>query len=220
MKENTINAEHAEKRYLNSWNYHAALILTELENIVINKGGAICSTWEYQNPPAWLTERKTYLIENRSLSEGIHKQHELLTRLEKLGRTEAATEARKKLNQLEAIKSDPILSYYGDYLYITFTLNSNYYYFSMDNNPFFDFHFGKIKIEQGNKINRNYYLHIDAKNWWNDSFWRLDCHESDIKEASNFIYNMLINADYCKTYTTKNRKPYTNIIYKEVINND
>lgn len=211
----TTDMENVKKRYLNSWNYNAAHILTELETIVKNNGGALCRTWEYGNPPAWLTERKQYLITNRTLSEAICKERELLTRLEKLGCADAARETREKIAKYEAIENSPVLSYYGDYLYISFILDGYYYYFSMDSNPFFDFHFARVKIEQENKINRNYYLHGDPKQWWNDCFWRFDCSASDIREAANLIYNMLLTAETCRTYRGKNRTPYTNVILME-----
>jgi hypothetical protein len=213
MNENTT--ERAEKRYLSSWKYNAANILTELETIVKNNGGVLCRTWEYSNPPAWLTERKQFLIVNRSISEAIYKEHEILKRLERLGKTEAARETREKIAGYEAMNNDPVLSYYGDYLYIHFVLDNYFYSFSMDDNPFFDFHFARVKIEEGNKINRNYYLQTDSKKWWDDCFWRANCSSSDIREAANLIYNMLLTADNCRTYAEKNRKPYTNIILLE-----
>lgn len=212
----TPNTENVQKRYLNAWNYNAAHILEELETIIKNNGGVLCTTWEYGNPPAWLTERKQYLITNRSLSEALHKEREFLERLERLGRADTAHKTREKIAQYEAINNDPTLSYYGDYLYINFVLDGIYYSYSMDSNPFFEFYFARVKIEEGNKINRNYYLQSDLKKWWDDCFWRVNCSKSDIREAANLIYNMLLTAENCRTYKEKNRKPYTNIILLEV----
>ena len=204
-----------EKRYLTSWHYNAALILTELENIVKNNGGALCATWQYNNPPAWLTERKQYLIVNRTISEAINKERELLTRLEKIGRTDAARETLGKIAQYEAINNEPVPTHYADYLYINFVLDGHFYSFSMDRNPFFDFHFAKMKIEEGNKINQNYYLRDDPKKWLYDCFLYMNCSAADIREAANLIYNMLLTADNNCTYHDKNRKPYSNIIVIE-----
>jgi hypothetical protein len=212
MKENTT---HAQKRYLNSWNYNAAHILTELETIVKNNGGKLCRTWEHENPPAWLTERKQYLIENRSLSEAIHEEQELLLKFERFDRTDAARETRERIARYESLKREPELSYYGDYLYIQFVLDNHFYSFSMDNNPFFEFHFAKVKLENGNKINRNYYLQEDRKHWWNDCFWRADCSRDDIREAADLIYNMLLTSNNNRTYIERNRKPYTKIVLME-----
>ena len=204
-----------ENRYLSTWHYNAALILTELETIVKNNGGALCRTWEYSNPPTWLTDRKQYLIVNRALTEATNKEKELLTRLEKLGRTDAARETREKLAKYESINNAPVLCYYADYLYIDFVVDGHFYSYSMDRNPFFEFHFVRIRIEEGNKINRNYYLQDDPKQWLYDCFFYVDCSASDRREAANMIYNMLTTANNNRTYHEKNRKPFSNIILIE-----
>lgn len=208
----TTNTTNPERRYLTSWHYNAALILTELENIVKNNNGALCATWEYNNPPTWLTQRKQYLITNRTIMEEIRKETETLTRLEKLGRTDAAQQTREKIAKYESLNKAPVLTHYADYLYINFVVDGYFYSFSMDRNPFFEFHFAKIKIENDNRINRNYYLQEDRKEWLYDCFFYMDCSASDIREAANLIYNMLLTANTNRTYHEKNRKPYTNII--------
>lgn len=204
-----------QRRYLNSWNYNAAHILAELETIVKNNGGTLCRTWEYSNPPAWLTERKQFLISNRTITGAIEEEKKWINRLEKIGPGEAVAEHRKKLEEYESIKNDPVPSYYGDYLYINFVVDGYYYSFSMNDNPFFDFYFAKIKVEAKNKINRNYYINTDSKKWWDDCFFRANCSPEDRREAANLIYNMLITADTCRIYRDKNRKPYANIVFLE-----
>ena len=210
-----MTTKNIEKRYLRSWEYNGAHILTELETIVKNNGGAVCTTWQYGDAPKWLKVRKLYEIENRTLSGAIREKEELLKRLETLGRTEAAKATRDEIEQYKKINNEPVISYYGDYLYIGFVLDGYYYYFSMDKNPFFDFNFAKVKVERGNKIKQNYYLKGDPKEWWNDCFWRFTCSASDRREAANLIFNMLITADASALYYTANRKPYTNIIFLE-----
>ena len=192
------------RRYLNNWHYNAALILTELETIVKNDGGSICSTFA--------TDRKQYLITNRTLSTAIREEQERLEKLERLLKTDLKNETRKRLEKLEAIKNDPIITYYSDYLYISFALDGNYYYYSMDRNPFFDFYFAKVKIEPENKINRKYYCSNDKKEWFFDCFYSFTCSDSDRREAANLIFNMLITSNYSQTYRTKNRNSHTNII--------
>lgn len=211
----TENKTNAQRLYLTSWKYNAAHILTELETIVKNNGGALCRTWEYGNPPTWLTERKQFLISNRTITGAIEEEKKWINRFERIGQDEAAAEHRKKLEEYESIKNDPVPSYYGDYLYINFVVDGYYYSFSMDDNPFFDFHFAKIKVEAKNKINRNYYINTDSKTWWNDCFWRANCSPADRREAANLIYNMLLTSDTCRIYRDKNRKPYTNIVFLE-----
>jgi hypothetical protein len=214
MRENTTKTT-GERRFLTSWKYNAARILTELENIVKNNGGTLCTTWQYSTPPEWLTKRKKYLIINRTLEETIEKEKTLLQRLEKLGKTDAARETQNKLDGLCLIDNAPRISYYADYLYIQFSLEGYFYYFSMDDNPFFDFHFARVKIEEGEKINQNYYLQNDNKKWLYDCFFFADCAEADTREAANLIFNMLLTADTCRTYTDKKRGKYTSIFNLE-----
>ena len=211
----TNTTENAQRLYLNSWNYNAADILTELETIVKNNGGQICRTWTGATTPGWMKERKQLLITNRTLSGAIREKQDLLERLEARGRTEAARNVRKTLEEYEAINNEPKLSFYGDYLYISFVLDGYYYYFSMDKNPFFDFIFAKMKTENGERMNKYYYMQTDSKSWWDDCFWRFDCSEADKREAAYLIFNMLLTARTCNTYKNNDARPYTNIVYLE-----
>lgn len=202
-----------ERRYLTSWDYNAALIFEELETIVKNHGGQLVTTWDYATPPEWLTERKQYEITNRSLSRIVHEKTELLERLEKRGRTEAAQAVRDELEQYARIDNAPRLSYYGDYRYITFALNGHYYYYQVDRNPLFEFLFTKAPILTGNQINRNRYMSEDQKEWWNDCFLSHSCAPEDRREAANLIFNMLVTAADSTTYHDTGRKPLTNVFY-------
>lgn len=217
MRDNTTNAE---KRYLNNWNYNAALILTELEKIAINNGGSICRMWQYPgNAPQWLTERKKYLITNRAILEAIREEKERLEKIKRITNAAILPETYARLERLENIKNDPVLTYYGDYHYITFAVDGNYYYYSMDDNPFFDFHYAKVKIENGNKIKRYYYCSEDKKEWLYDCFFKFNCSNSDRREAANLIYNMLVNAKYSLCSITE-KAPYGQIIYLDQEDND
>ena len=207
-----------EKRYLSNWNYNAALILGELETIVKNNGGEICSTWQHSgNVPKWVTERKQYLIVNRTLNGAIREETERFERLEKLGRKELATISCNRLEELNNINNEPIVSYHGDYLYTQFILNGDYYYYDMDRNPFFDFHFAKVKVEPNNTINRDYYIDNDKKEWLFDCFYSFNCSDADRKEAANLIFNMLVAAKHSTKYHNKNKPRYSNVI---VLNNE
>lgn len=203
----------AERRYLTSWDYNAALIFEELETIVKNHGGQLATTWDYETPPAWQLERKQYLITNRTLSRIVHEKNELLERLENRGRTEAAQAVRDELEQYARIDNAPRLSYYGEYRYISFTLDGYYYYYQMDRNPLFEFKFTKAPILTGDKMNRNRYMSEDKKNWWHDCFLSHTCTPEDRREAANHIYTMLVLANESTTYHDKNRKPLTNVFY-------
>lgn len=210
------NSLNTKKLYLTNWSYNSALILAELENIVKSNGGKLCATWEYGEPPAWLTKRgEPCEITNRTLSKAIHEKREHYERLKTRGRLEAQEACKKELEQLENINNGPVKSFYGEWKYINFILDDFYYSYSMDDNPFFDFHYSKRHIENKNKINRNYYCNIDDKIWWDDDFWRWNRSEAEIKKAAQIIFNMLTTAKESKTYIDKKRKLYTNIYFLE-----
>lgn len=187
-----LNGITYERRFLDSWNYNAALIFDELETIVLSNGGAIVSTWA--------KARKAYAITNRSITDAIREQNERIERYRKVNsvaftaaRAAAIAAAKEKLHELENIPNEPRITYYGDYRYICFALNGSYYYYSVDNNPFFDFHFAKAKIQNG-EINKHYYLNNDKKDWFYDCFWRWNCSRDDIQDAAKHIFDMLINS--------------------------
>ena len=190
--------ENVEIRYLRSWDYNVTLIMEELEKIVLNNGGAIVSTWK--------TERKQYLIENRTLSDEIRKHREHVKRMEALNRPGSAAE-REKLERLESIDNTPVLTNYYSFggVYINFVLDGVYYYYSIDDNPFFDFHYDKIPVING-AIDQDHYTNTCKKEWLYDCFFCFDCSHADRMEAANMIFNMLMNAQFSRKYKG-NRKP-------------
>lgn len=174
-----------EKRYLNNWNYNGALILEELEKIVLENGGILISTWNHG-------PRKQYEIVNRSIMNAIREETERAERLERItGKT--AERARARIAELEAIDNAPRLTAHGDYHYIGFTLNGFYYYYQLDSNPFFDFYYSKSAIENG-KTNRNGYLSGDPKNWLFDCFFTWSATDEQRKTAAATIFDMLLQA--------------------------
>lgn len=109
---------------------------------------------------------------------------------------------------MKAIPNDPVAMNYGDWLYISFALNGCYYYYSIDDNPFFDFHFGKTAIDKNGMINKSYYMQKDKKEWLYDCFFQFDCSQADRREAANMIYNMLLSAPIQKGYQQMKTKLY------------
>lgn len=189
--------ENITRLYLSNWSYNAALILDELENLVINKGGKIVSTWNKQG-------RKRFLISNRTLSAAIEKQEKLVAVLRDRNRP-TLQEQEKELERLKAIPNSPVLSRNGDFLYITFALNNIYYSFNMDSNPFFDFTFNKIPIVNG-KINPNIYAHTDNKEWFKDEFYSFNCSSDIRKKAATDILKMLLNATMGQRFNSNRRE--------------
>lgn len=173
-----------EKRYLRNWEYNACRIMTALQTIVENNGGSVKPV-------------KKPIIENRTLSGAIRECKEKIERAELLEnipnerRAVYIANQKKELEKLESIKNDPIQV--TQTTYITFVLDDVYYYYSVDENPFFPFHWRKTPI-----INGKYSLDAACdeckKEWLYDCFFTFRASDDDIKEAANLIFNMLVNA--------------------------
>lgn len=191
-----------KRLYLDSWGYNTALILQELEAIVLQKGGAIVSTWK-------TTGRETVMITNRNLDEAIQKQRQLVSNLEAFGRnTDAAT---KDLLKLEEIENKPIEAYYGDWHYICFVIDDKYYYYSIDDNPFFDFHYIKCDVVNG-MVTPDYYGQKDNQKWMRDCFLSFRCTQDERRKAAEEIFDMLLTSRDSERYNGKRRPEKLNIL--------
>lgn len=191
-----------KRLYLENWSYNAALTLQELENIILDNGGAIVSTWK-------TSERETVTISNRSITSAIREKQTRLERFKEKGiRTDIL---EKEIFELESIPNEPVTLYYGDWHYICFTIGSDYYYFSLDRNPFFDFHYSKCHIIDG-QVKPGYYMDKDNKDWLYDCFFTWNCTDEDRHKAAETIYNKLINSRYSSTYRDKRKPSNLNIL--------
>lgn len=185
-----------EKRYLTNWSYNAARIFDNLEKIVHAAGGVLVSEWDTR-------PRKMYLIENRTLSGAIREKEEFCERRETLNRATAAT--RAEIEKLKQIDNTPRATYYGDWQYIGFLLNDVYYYYQMDRNPFFDFHYTKV-YAPGGVADRNHFLDNDKKEWLFDCFFSWNCSDADCMEAAQTIFTMLQKAPFSRMAGKQARK--------------
>lgn len=178
-----------ERLYLPAWGYNAARIMTELAQIIVNNGGKVKPT-------------NTAIISNRHLSESIREAADRVKSLEAAisergtneTRAAALVNYKKQLSDMEAINNDPITVTHTTY--ITFVHDSTYYYYQVDDNPFFPFHYVKTPVKNNKYSKDAGATEDDKKEWLYDSFFGFNCLDADVKEAANFIYNMLINAAY------------------------
>lgn len=188
-----------ERLYLKAWTYNAYRILSALAEIVENNGGEIVHhSWD-----------KEYLITNRGVTAVIE---------EKKSRIETAKQCGKKwkgqdVSEMERDLNDYIEKYGREAeepikcthsTYIDFIYDGIYYEYHVDNNPFFEFHYGKYPMENG-KYDCNRYSENDKKEWLYDCFFHAGCSEADIKEAANLIFNMLIKAAHSGLVREKKR---------------
>lgn len=173
--------------YLNSWNYNAAKILSRLAAIVADNGGRV-------------KPQNSAIISNRSRDAAIRECSEKVERYTALeknnhnpARAAAILKYSSKLEKLQAINNDPITV--TNVSYIRFTLGDCMYYYDVDDNPFFNFHYSKIPVVNG-AYNAMCYSDNDKKEWLHDCFFGADCSDADITEAAYLIFNMLVNAKF------------------------
>lgn len=104
--------------------------------------------------------------------------------------------------------------------HISFILDETYYYYQVNDNPFFEFYYSKTPIKNG-KYSKDAGLEFDKKEWLFDCFFKSNCRQPDIVKAANFIFNMLCNAPMSKIIRDgrKQRVPntYNNGYHMETI---
>lgn len=188
-----------QRLYLSTWEYNAARIFTELAKVVENHNGRV-------------EPLRKAIISNRTLDSTKRECKERLEHLialekENKFRTEAIKKYSKELEALEKVNNEPITVTHMTH--ITFILDDFYYYYQVDDNPFFDFYYIKTPIENG-KYCLDTYLTEDKKEWLYDCFFHWDCSNGDVKEAANLIFNMLVCSRVSDIYNTSEKKRVPN----------
>lgn len=181
-----IVTQENQRFYLSNWEYNACRIMTALAQVVENNGGQV------------RPQRHNAVISNRTLSNGIFDLEEKLQKIEKRQeenatevRAEYITKTRQELEEMRRIPNDPITVTHTTYT--AFVLDGVHYCYSMDNNPFFPFHYIKTPIVN-NRHSLDAAAEDDPKEWLCDCFYGFRASDADVKEAANMIFNMLVAA--------------------------
>ena len=169
--------------YLTNWEYNAARVISRLAKMVVENGGRVKPT-------------NTAIITNRTLSGAIREKQALLDGC-MTAQDRNYTDVRQKhietitekLKELKAIKNDPITVTHTSY--ISFTLNDMYYYYQVDNNPFFEFFGGKMPVVNG-RYNSHTGLREDKKAWVTDTMFSCNFSDSEVNEAAEKVLAWLI----------------------------
>ena len=145
-----------QRLYLNNWNYNAARILSRLAQIVTDNGGRVKPLY-------------SAIISNRSRDAAIREYSERVERYTALeknnndpARAAAILDYSRKLEKLLAINNDPITVTHTAYIH--FVLGDCMYYYEVNDNMFFDFHYSKIPVVNG-EYNSMCYSDCDKKEW-------------------------------------------------------
>lgn len=185
-----------------TWEYNAARITSELARIVENHGGRV----KYGNAA---------IITNRTITAEIFRQEARAERVRALIAENGATEKNaaalrtieKEIEKLRSIDNTPRrVTHTG---YISFIYNGNYYRYSTDSNPFFEFYFVKTPVNNG-KYSADAYGIEDKKEWFFDCLLSWTCSDADIIETANLIFNMLCAAPLSEIHRDGRRQRVKN----------
>lgn len=87
--------------------------------------------------------------------------------------------------------------------YMTFILDDMFYYFQIDDNPFFPHRYQKTEIVNGKRM-RNVYLEEFSREWIYDCLFGVT-NDDEIKEIANQVFNLLVMAKPSGIYREKKR---------------
>lgn len=193
-----------ERLYLSAWEYNAARVLTELARIVKNNGGTVAP-----KTPALIINRNL----EGTVNEYTERLHHLQTLQVEIGYNETRAAAivtySEKLQELQKVDNTPIKT--GYISYFSFVLDGNYYYYyQIDENPFFDFHYIKTPVKSGRRSCDAIYKN-DKKEWVADCFFTSFCTNEEVKTAAGYIFDMLTSAPVSKIRLDTKRRRVPNL---------
>lgn len=192
-----------KRLYLRAWEYNAARVLTELARIVKNNGGTVAP-------------KTAALISNRNLEHAVNEYKERLQCLQTLQvetgyndtRAAAIVTYSEKLQELQKVDNTPIKTGYISSL--SFVLDGNYYYYQIDDNPFFDFHYIKTPVKSGRR-SCDAIIKNDKKEWVADCFFTNFCTNEEVKTAAGYIFDMLTSGPVSKIILDTKRQRVPNL---------
>ena len=182
-----------QRLYLNSWEYNAARIISKLAELVESAGGKV-------KPMHYAIVSDRQLINaRREYKERIELYHRIIANGHDNAKThDALVKCEKRLEELENAPEKTITVTHTTY--ITFVLNGRYYSYSVDSNPFFEFHYHITPVLENSKIARYTECFEDQKEWLFDCYFGANCNDAQINDAAAFIFNMLVNSGDCKVW--------------------
>lgn len=120
-----------ERLYATSWQYNSARILTRLAQLITAQGGKVKPLY-----PAVISDRNL-----KEACTATQRRIESSSTLHPKVREPLISNLQKELALFQSIPNAPITVTHTSY--INFAMNGVYYSYSLDNNPFFPFHYLK-----------------------------------------------------------------------------
>lgn len=165
-----------ERLYATSWQYNSARILTRLAQLITAQGGKVKPLY-----PA--------VISDRNLEEACTATQRRILKV----REPLISNLQKELALFQSISNAPITVTHTSY--INFTMNGVYYSYSLDNNPFFPFHYLKTPIDpKSETYSGDACMEESSKSWFTDPLIGFGCPDSEIESAAGAILSLLLAA--------------------------
>ena len=179
-----------QKLYLKPWEYNACRIMSALANVVTEKGGVVDYTYQ-----------RTALICDASAFDEAREKQSRLEQMkvqaksspsyrEKFG--EMMSQLEKDVAELQKVKETFIPCEFQ--LSLTFSYDNKLYNYSLDENPFFDFYYGKTPIVNGKYSVDAVREEAPRRDWWTDDLFRHNFPDDKIREIANTIFDFLEQA--------------------------
>lgn len=176
-----------ERHHATSWQYNSARILTRLAQLITAQGGKVKPL-----PPAVLSDRnleEACTATQRRLESILQCRPNLPP--QRAGN--ANLHLQKELARFQAIPNAPITVTHTSY--ISFAMNGVYYYYELDDNPFFPFHYIKAPIDpKSETYSGDACVEESSKSWFTDPLIGFGCPDSEIESAAGAILSLLLAA--------------------------
>lgn len=172
-----------ERHHATSWQYNSARILTHLAQLITAQGGKVKPL-----PLAILSDRNL-----EEICTATQRRIESASTFHPKVREPLIFNLQKELALFQSIPNAPITVTHTSY--INFTMNGVYYSYSLDNNPFFPFHYLKTPIDpKSETYSGDACVEESSKSWFTDPLIGFGCPDSEIESAAGAILSLLLAA--------------------------
>lgn len=201
--------EAKRKIYLSTWEYNAALILTELARLVQENGGKVAPSVNMMIVNRNFFDARQILVDKIKALETLLKLNEVKSTKERL---ETLQTYRKKVDEYDrALNAPPVVTHIS---YIRFVLDGYYYHYQMDSNPLLDFYYVKTPIVNGDEYSLDACMEEDKKGWLAQFPAYAKCTSDDARNAAESLLQMLKKSDKSNVRTDTKQKLVRNSYYR------